>query len=377
MSFQLLQTDSETNARLGVVTTAHGEITTPIFMPVGTQGTVKTLTPQNLNDAGAEIILGNTYHLYLRPSREVLENAGGLHPFMHWDKPILTDSGGFQVFSLKELTKMYSYGVEFRSHIDGSKHLFTPESVVDIQRSIGSDIMMVLDECPPNPSSFEYVKKSIALTTSWAKKSREHFLSTTGYYGFPQLQFSIGQGSIYPTLRKESIEQLCEIGFDGYAIGGLAVGETTEQMYEILDTVLPSYPKESPRYLMGVGTPANILRAIQKGVDMFDCVMPTRNARNGTLFTTTGKINIRNLKYRMNLEPIDAGLGDIYTNNFSLSYLRHLFISGETLGLHLATLQNISFYMWLVRTAKEKIRNGTFRQWSNNFIETYYPEKNV
>ncbi len=375
MSFQLLKTDSETDARLGVVTTAHGDITTPIFMPVGTQGTVKTLTPKNLNDAGSEIILSNTYHLYLRPTREVLENAGGLHKFMQWEKPILTDSGGFQVFSLKELTKMFSYGVEFRSHIDGSKHLFTPELVVDIQRSIGSDIMMVLDECPPNPSTKEYVKKSIALTTSWAKKSREHFHNTQGMYGFEQLQFGIGQGSTYPTLRKESIEQLCEIGFDGYAIGGLAVGESTEEMYSILDGVLPHYPKDFPRYLMGVGTPANILRAIQKGVDMFDCVMPTRNARNGTIFTTTGKVNIRNSQYKMNLKPIDEGLGDIYSNSFSLSYLRHLFISGETLGLHLATMQNISFYMWLVRTAKEKISNGTFRQWSNNFIETYYPEK--
>lgn len=365
--FQKIATAQDSKARAGVLTTDHGIIETPIFMPVGTQGAVKAIEHRELNESGVQIILGNTYHLYLRPGNEVLQSFGGLHKFNSWDKPILTDSGGYQVFSLKDLRKITEKGVEFRSHLDGSKHIFTPENVIETQRIIGSDIMMPLDECTPYPSTFEYAKKSADMTVRWAKRNKEAFDTTLPRYGHKQFLFGIGQGSIFPELRRECMTSLVEMDFDGYSIGGLAVGEEAELMYEMTDLSTDIIPEHKPRYLMGVGTPENILNAIERGVDMFDCVMPTRNARNATLFTTRGKINLRNAKYKFSNEPIDEVV-QTYASNFSLGYLRHLFIAQEILALQLATIHNIGFYLWLVKTARQKILEGTFRQWSRSLI---------
>ena len=365
--FQKIASAHDSKARAGILTTEHGIIETPIFMPVGTQGAVKAIEHRELNENGVQIILGNTYHLYLRPGNEVLQSFGGLHKFNSWNKPILTDSGGYQVFSLKDLRKITEKGVEFRSHLDGSKHIFTPENVIETQRIIGSDIIMPLDECTPYPSTYEYAKKSADMTVRWAKRNKEAFDTTTPRYRHKQFLFGIGQGSIYPELRRECMASLVEMDFDGYSIGGLAVGEEAELMYEMTDLSTDIIPEFKPRYLMGVGTPENILNAIERGVDMFDCVMPTRNARNATLFTTKGKINLRNAKYKFSNEPIDEVV-QTYASNFSLGYLRHLFIAQEILALQLATIHNIGFYLWLVKTARQKILEGTFRQWSRSLI---------
>jgi queuine tRNA-ribosyltransferase len=369
--FELLKTDTETKARAGILRTDHGNIETPIFMPVGTQGTVKAIEQRELTEIGAQIILGNTYHLYLRPGEEVLGQFGGLHKFMNWDKPILTDSGGYQVFSLKELRKITENGVLFSSHLDGSKHTFTPERVIEIQRCIGSDIIMPLDECAPHPCTYEYAKNSMELTLRWARRNKDAFDNSMPRYGHEQMLFAIGQGSVYKDLRTECLTRMVDMDFDGYAIGGLAVGEEAEIMYDTVNHSTEIMPRNKPRYLMGVGTPENIVTAIGLGVDMFDCVMPTRNARNGTLFTTRGKINIRNAKHRLSDEPIDAGIDSYASQNFSLGYLRHLFAAKEILGLQLATQQNLAFYLWLVKTAREKILSGQYRQWARNFIENY------
>jgi len=340
-------------------------------MPVGTQATVKAIEQRELEEIGAKIILGNTYHLYLRPSTEVLNKAGGLHKFMNWNKPILTDSGGFQVFSLSALRKITDEGVEFKSHLDGSSHMFTPEKVVNIQRLIGSDIMMVLDECLENPAEYEKVKKSVQLTSDWAKRSREEFLKTEGLYGFRQNQFGIIQGSTYKDLRQRSAEELTEMDFEGYAIGGLAVGEANEVMYDMVEHTTQFMPADKPRYLMGVGTPEDLLNAIERGVDMFDCVMPTRNARNGTIFTSTGKLRIRNLENKFNFGCIDEDVKSYTSENFTPAYLRHLFISDEMLAAQLATIHNLRFYLSLVERAREAITAGRFFEFKNSFLEKY------
>lgn len=370
--FELIKTDENSRARLGKITTDHGEIPTPIFMPVGTQGTVKAIHQTDLINFDAKIILGNTYHLYLRPGMDVINQFGGLHNFMNWQRPILTDSGGYQVFSLSPLRKIDPNGVHFRSHIDGSKHYFTPESVVDIQRTIGSDIMMVLDECAPYPATREYIAKSTKISIDWARKSRIHFLNTPQLWNHRQFQFGIGQGGIFEDFRKEYIEQMVDIGFDGYAIGGLSVGEPKDLMLEMVEVSTNLLPIDKPRYLMGVGMPDDILNAIELGIDMFDCVIPTRNARNAQIFTTKGKINVRNLKYKFSQEPLDPNL-DLYPSNYyTLGYLRHLFISDELLALSIASMQNIAFYLWLVRQAREKIASGEFKSWKKEFLDMWY-----
>ncbi len=369
MKFNLLAKDKSSKARAGLLETAHGKIETPIFMPVGTQGTVKALTPKMLEeDVEAQIILGNTYHLYLRPGTEILEKAGGLHKFMNWNKPILTDSGGFQVFSLSELRKLKPDGVEFTSHLDGSKHFFSPEKVISIERSIGSDIMMPLDECTPYPCEYDYAKKSKELTSAWAILNKEAFEKSEPLYGHEQALFGIIQGSVYKDLREASAKDLINLDFDGYSIGGLAVGEPAETMYELVDFTTDIIPENKPRYLMGVGCPENILEAIERGVDMFDCVMPTRNARNAYLFTWEGIVTIRNATYKDDFSPVD-GKCDCYTcRNFSRAYLRHLFKANEILALELATIHNLHFYLELVKTARKKILENNFTEWKNNVI---------
>jgi queuine tRNA-ribosyltransferase len=369
--FELNHESTESKARAGTLTTDHGVIPTPIFMPVGTAGTVKAIEQRELVEMDAKIILGNTYHLYLRPGDGTLNAFGGLHKFMNWDRPILTDSGGYQVFSLQELRKLTPEGVRFSSHIDGSKHFFSPEKVVEIQRNIGSDIMMVLDECVPYPAEKDYTKKSLELSLSWAKMAEQAFLNSEPKYEHRQFHFAIGQGGMFPDLREEYIRRMTEMEYDGFAIGGLSVGEPTEVMYELTDLCTEFMPKDKPRYLMGVGTPQNILECIDRGIDMFDCVMPTRNARNGQLFTTRGKLNIRNAKFKLMDEAIDPGLDAYASKNFSLAYLHHLFKAEELLGLQLASLQNIAFYLWLVKTAREKILSGEFRPWKNYMLEIY------
>lgn len=369
MDFQLLKTDTNSKARLGKITTSHGEIETPIFMPVGTQGTVKVVTPKALKeDVKAQIILGNTYHLYLRPGTEILEKAGGLHKFMGWDRPILTDSGGFQVFSLSELRKLKADGVEFKSHLDGSKHFFSPEKVIKIQRSIGSDFMMPLDECTPFPCEYDYAKKSQELTSKWAVLNKEAFEKTEPLYGHKQYLFGIIQGSVYKDLREKSATDLIAVDFDAYAIGGLAVGEPMEQMYELVDFTTDLMPVEKPRYLMGVGRPENILEAIERGVDMFDCVMPTRNARNAYLFTSIGVVSMRNAGYKEDFTPLDPNCSCYTCQNFTKSYLRHLFNAKEILAYELASIHNLTFYLDLVRQAREKIKEGTFSEWKKEII---------
>jgi len=370
MEFQLIAKDNNTQARAGLVTTDHGVIETPIFMPVGTIGSVKGVTQEQLEaDVQAQIILGNTYHLYLRPGIGILEKAGGLHKFMHWDKPILTDSGGFQVFSLSEIRKIKEEGAEFRSHIDGSKLMFSPESVMDIQRSIGADIIMAFDECTPYPCEFDYAKKSMQLTHRWLARCVKHKNASEPLYGYHQSLFPIVQGSTYPELRKESAEFIASMDCDGNAIGGLSVGEPAEMMYEMCDLVCSILPKDKPRYLMGVGTPANILENIALGIDMFDCVMPTRNGRNGMLFTTQGIINIKNKKWEDDFTCIDEGLDCFASRNYTKAYLRHLFSVNELLGLTLASLQNLSFYLYLVKEARKHILEGDFSIWKDRMVK--------
>ncbi len=364
MRFILEGRDAGTQARAGRLETDHGHIETPIFMPVGTVGSVKAVEPRELlGDVQAQIILGNTYHLYLRPGTPLLEQAGGLHRFMQWPGPILTDSGGYQVFSLAERRKISEDGVRFQSHIDGSRHLFTPESVVDTQRSIGADIMMALDECPPGDAPESYARTSNDLTIRWASRCQKRFAETEGLYGHHQALFAIVQGVVYPEVRRESARRLVEMDFPGYAIGGLSVGEPAVQMYDMVEVVCQELPEQKPRYLMGVGTPENILENIARGIDMFDCVMPTRNGRNGMLFTTHGVINIRNKKWESDFSAIDPGLDRYVSRTFSKAYLRHLFVAGEILGLQIASLQNLCFYLWLVQEARQAILEQRFVAW--------------
>ncbi len=371
MFFKVLSQDANSKARVCEVKTDHGTFQTPIFMPVGTQGTVKAIEQRELEEIGAQIILGNTYHLYLRPGEEVLQKAGGLHRFMNWNKPILTDSGGFQVFSLSGLRKITEQGVEFKSHLDGSAHLFTPEKVLAIQRAIGSDIMMVLDECLANPSDKSDVQKSIKLTSDWAMRSKKDYEKTKPVYSHQQFLFGIIQGSVYKELRKQSAEDLVQMDFNGYAIGGLAVGEENEVMYDIVDYTTAYMPKEKPRYLMGVGTPEDLLNCIERGIDMFDCVMPTRNARNGTLFTSKGKIRLKNLENKFNYNSPDEDTDSYTAKNFSLAYLRHLFMSDEILAAQLATIQNLRFYLKLAEDTRKAIIENRFVNFKNEFIEKF------
>ncbi|GIK23102.1 MAG TPA: tRNA guanosine(34) transglycosylase Tgt [Ignavibacteriaceae bacterium] len=362
--------DRKTDARAGWFETDHGKVETPIFMPVGTQGTVKAVNQNILEEEiKAQIVLSNTYHLYLRPGTEILESAGGLHKFMNWNKPILTDSGGYQVFSLSELRKLKSDGVEFRSHLDGSKHFFTPEKVIQIQRSIGSDIMMVLDECAPYPCDYDYAKKSVELTSNWAVLNKEAFVNSKPLYDHKQYQFGIIQGSIYKDLREKSVSDLLKLDFDSYAIGGLAVGEPIDQMYELIDFTTDLMPDERPRYLMGVGRPENILESIALGIDMFDCVMPTRNARNANLFTWSGTLSMRNAKYKDDFSPPDVKCNCYTCRNFSRAYLRHLFIAEEILALELASIHNLFFYLQLVTDARKHIIDGDFLEWKNKTVK--------
>ena len=355
-------------ARAGYFETDHGLVETPAFMPVGTQGTVKAVDQNHLEEIKAQIVLSNTYHLYLRPGTEVLEKAGGLHRFMNWSKPILTDSGGFQVFSLSELRKVKPDGVEFRSHLDGSSHFFTPEKVVGIQRSIGSDIMMVLDECTPYPCEYDYAANSAKLTSKWAEMSKEAFEESHSLYGHQQFMFGIIQGSVYKDLRELSANDLIKLDLDGYAIGGLAVGEPIELMYELVSFTTDFMPEDKPRYLMGVGRPENLLEAIERGIDMFDCVMPTRNGRNAYLFTSNGVLSMRNAKFKDDFSMIDENCNCYTCTNFSKAYLRHLFIAGEILALELASIHNLNFYISLMRTAREKIIEGNFSDWKKEII---------
>ena len=369
MEFKIEATAPYTSARAGEITTDHGKIPTPIFMPVGTVGSVKAVHMRELrDDIKAKIILGNTYHLYLRPGLDVLRQAGGLHKFNSWDRPILTDSGGFQVFSLSANRKLKEEGAWFRSHIDGSKHLFTPENVVDIQRVIGADIMMALDECAPGTADYDYAKKSLGLTHRWLARGWKHYNETEGLYGYKQAYFPIVQGCVYPDLRRESAKFISDLGAEGNAIGGLAVGEPTEKMYEMIEVVNDILPTDKPRYLMGVGTPANILEAIDRGVDMMDCVMPTRNGRNGMLFTPNGIMNMRNKKWADDFSPLDPGGPSYVDETYSKAYVRHLFISQEILAMQIASIHNLAFYLWLVGEARKHIIAGDFKTWKEEMI---------
>ncbi|MBW6534529.1 MAG: tRNA guanosine(34) transglycosylase Tgt [Mariniphaga sp.] len=369
MKFKLTATEKGTQARAGILSTGHGQIETPIFMPVGTAGSVKGIHARDLKeDIQAQIILGNTYHLYLRPGTSVIEAAGGLHKFNRWDGPILTDSGGYQVFSLGDIRKLSEDGARFQSHIDGSYHLFTPESVIDIQRTIGADIMMAFDECTPGDADFDYAKKSLELTQRWLHRCFAQFEKTEPKYGFPQSLFPIVQGNTFPELRKQAAIQVKTFDADGYAIGGLSVGEPEEVMYEMTEVVNAELPENKPRYLMGVGTPVNILESIDRGVDMFDCVMPTRNGRNGMLFTAKGMINIRNKKWENDHSPIDEN-GNSFVDFYSKAYLRHLIISNEMLGAQIASQHNLAFYLWLVKTARLKITEGNFKSWKKEMVQ--------
>lgn len=369
MKFDLQYSDTKTNARAGVITTDHGKIETPIFMPVGTVGSVKAVHMNELEeDIKAQIILGNTYHLYLRPGLDILERAGGLHKFNSWNRPILTDSGGFQVFSLSDNRKLREEGAEFRSHIDGSKHLFTPEGVMDIQRTIGADIIMAFDECCPGDADYEYAKKSLGLTERWLDRCFNRFNSTEPKYGYNQSLFPIVQGCVYPDLRKQAAENIASKDADGNAIGGLAVGEPTDKMYEMIELVNGILPKDKPRYLMGVGTPVNLLEAIERGVDMFDCIMPTRNGRNGQIFTKQGVMNMRNKKWEDDFSPIEEDGASFVDTQYSRAYLRHLLTSGELLGLQIASIHNLAFYLWLVKEARKHIIAGDFSLWKSDMV---------
>ena len=370
MNFTLLNKDNNSNARAGELHTSHQIIETPIFMPVGTVGSVKAVHQRELDeDIAAQIILGNTYHLYLRPGLEVIQKAGGLHKFINWKKAILTDSGGFQVFSLSKNRKLTDEGAIFKSHIDGSKHIFTPENVVDTQRIIGADIMMALDECTPYPCEYDYAKKSLDLTHRWLDRGFAHYEKTVPLYEHKQAYFPIVQGSVYSDLRKKSAKYISKFDAVGYAIGGLSVGEPVEMMYDMIEDVTEILPKEKPRYLMGVGTPANILEGIDRGIDMFDCVMPTRNARNGMLFTKNGIINIKNAKWKFDFSPIDSEGTSFVDTQYSKAYLRHLVIANERLAAQIASIHNLSFYLWLVKEARKQILNNTFKQWKAIMVE--------
>lgn len=370
MDFKLEATAPDAAARAGLITTDHGEIRTPIFMPVGTLGSVKAVHQHELrDDIKAQIVLGNTYHLYLRPGIEILEKAGGLHKFNGWEKPILTDSGGFQVFSLSANRKLTEEGAWFRSHIDGSKHLFTPEKVVDIERSIGADIMMALDECPPGTAEYSYARKSLDLTHRWLARGWKRYKETEGKYGYSQAYFPIVQGVTYPDLRRESAKFVSELGADGNAIGGLAVGEPAEVMYDMIEVVNEILPADKPRYLMGVGTPANILEAIDRGVDMMDCVMPTRNGRNGMLFTRHGIMNMRNRKWADDFSPLQEDGPSYVDRAYTKAYVRHLFIADEILAMQIASIHNLAFYLWLVDEARRHIIDGDFKTWKRGMME--------
>ena len=370
MKFQLLKKDKKSKARLGKIQTCHGEIKTPIFMPVATAGTIKGVHQHDIDkDTLAQIILGNTYHLYLKPGLNVIKEAGGLHKFIGWDKPMLTDSGGYQVYSLSGSRKISEKGVQFQSHIDGSYHFFTPEYAIDIQRTIGADIIMAFDECTPYPCEYKYAKRSMHMTHRWLKRCLDRFNMTEDKYDHKQTFFPIVQGSTYKDLRRESAEKISEFECLGNAIGGLSVGEPHDIMYDITETVCAVLPWEKPRYLMGVGTPSNLLENIALGVDMFDCVMPSRNARNGMLFTSEGTINIKNKKWEKDYSVIDANGTSYVDKQYSKAYLRHLFSAKEMLGKQIATLHNIRFYLWLMETAQEKINNGTFTDWKNKMVK--------
>ncbi|TAE73295.1 MAG: tRNA guanosine(34) transglycosylase Tgt [Bacteroidetes bacterium] len=370
LKFTLETTDKNSKARTGTIQTAHGEIKTPIFMPVGTLGTVKAVhTHELVHQIKAQIILGNTYHLYLRPTTDILQKAGGLHKFNGWEKPILTDSGGFQVYSLGTMRKITEEGVKFKSHLDGSSHFFTPENVMDTQRLIGADIIMAFDECPPAMSDYQYAKKSMEMTHRWLMRCVNRFDSTEPLYDYEQTLFPIVQGAVYKDLRQQSAEFVANLDREGCAIGGLAVGEPTEVMYEMVDFVCPFLPENKPRYLMGVGTPANILENIALGVDMFDCVMPTRNARHGILFTSEGIINIKNKKWETDFSVIDKNINNQVSDFYSKSYLRHLIHNKEMLGAMIASVHNLSFYLWLVGQAREQIIAGTFKSWKDKMVE--------
>ena len=370
MQFELKTTDPQSKARAGVITTDHGEIETPIFMPVGTVGSVKGVHQSELKDEiNPDIILGNTYHLYLRPQTTILEQAGGLHKFMNWDRNILTDSGGYQVYSLSESRKIKEEGVKFKSHIDGSYHTFTPENVMEIQRTIGADIIMAFDECTPYPCDYSYAKRSMHMTHRWLNRCITHLEKTPYKYGYSQAFFPIVQGSTYKDLRKQSAEFIASVGAEGNAIGGLSVGEPAEEMYEMTEIVTAILPEDKPRYLMGVGTPTNILENIALGIDMFDCVMPTRNARNGMLFTANGTIHIKNKKWENDFSPIDEMDITFVDKMYSKAYLRHLFISKELLGKQIASIHNLGFYLWLVREARKHILAGDFTPWKNRMVK--------
>jgi queuine tRNA-ribosyltransferase len=371
MNFTLLHTDIDSNARAGCFSTDHGEVETPIFMPVGTQGTVKAVQQRELHEIGARIILANTYHLALRPGAELLHDAGGLHRFMNWTGPILTDSGGYQVFSLSELRRLNADGVTFQSHIDGSYHSFTPERVIDIQRSIGSDIMMILDECPPADCGYDYARRSNILTLRWAERARRHIDSTAPVHGHRQYAFGIVQGNVFEDIRAESAHGLMELGFDGYAVGGLAVGEPPEVMYRITDAVTDLLPTDAPRYLMGVGTPVNILESIERGIDMFDCVMPTRNGRNAMLFTRDGPLNIRKQRHLTEFAPVDPDCDCYACRTYTRAYICNLFRTSEILGLQLASLHNLAFYLQLTRDARNAILQDCFGEWKAAFVRRY------
>lgn len=370
MAFTLHQIDSLSLARAGSLQTAHGTIETPIFMPVGTVGTVKGVHQRDLkNEVNPDIILGNTYHLYLRPGTDILNRAGGLHKFMNWDRPILTDSGGYQVYSLSANRKIKEEGVKFKSHIDGSLHFFTPENVMDVQRRIGADIIMAFDECTPYPCDYKYAQKSMHMTHRWLDRCVERFRQTPPLYGDEQMLFPIVQGSTYKDLREQSAEYIAQVGMPGNAIGGLSVGEPAEEMYTMTEVVCRILPRDKPRYLMGVGTPVNILENIALGIDMFDCVMPTRNARNGMLFTSEGIINIKNKKWEDDFSPIDVQAHTFVDTEYSKAYLRHLFTVNEMLGKQIATLHNLGFYLWLVREARKRILVGDFTDWKNKMVQ--------
>ena len=369
MDFTLQHTDNTSQARAGLVTTDHGQIHTPIFMPVGTLGSVKGVHLHELKEEiDAEIILGNTYHLYLRPGLSILEQAGGLHKFNGFDRPMLTDSGGFQVFSLAGIRKLSEQGCEFRSHIDGSKHFFTPEGVMDIERTIGADIMMAFDECPPGTADFAYARKSLDLTHGWMRRCWKRFHETEPKYGYSQALFPIVQGCVYKELRQESARFMADFGAEGYAIGGLAVGEPAEVMYDMIEVVNEILPTDRPRYLMGVGTPVNILEAIDRGVDMMDCVMPSRNGRNGMLFTPDGTMNMRNKKWATDFSPIWEDGPSFVDRQYSRAYLRHLFISDEILAMQIASIHNLGFYLWLVGEARRHIIEGDFKAWKTDMV---------
>ena len=370
MVFELLSKEKNSSAKCGLLYTDHGVIETPIFMPVGTVGSVKGIYHRDLReDIKAQIILGNTYHLYLRPGLDIINKAGGLHKFISWNRPILTDSGGFQVFSLTQNRKLTEEGCLFRSHIDGSKHLFTPENNVETQRMIGSDIVMALDECTPGDADYNYALKSLKLTQRWLERGIKHFKETEPLYGYRQFYFPIIQGCVYPDLRKKAAEHALSFDMDGYAIGGLAVGEPTEKMYQVLELLDPIMPLNKPRYLMGVGTPCNLLAAIARGVDMFDCVMPTRNGRNGMLFTENGVMNMRNRKWADDFSPIDPNGTSFVDKVYTKAYLRHLFVAGEMLAAQIASEHNVAFYLNLVKQAREHIKAGDFTQWKNKMVK--------